>query len=143
MVWDRAVVFMKIIITRALSSPANSFKFHSCERTPQAADLTPSLRHCNHPKWLQRLVRIIYCRDYSRHNQDYFGMCSRVISELKVHLNHLLSQQHFAEQKRKKTHFWFGTQLISNPICSPGLRVSRSDVFWPSALTNLFLTEFW
>ncbi len=26
-------------------SPANSFKFQSCDRTPQAADLTASLRH--------------------------------------------------------------------------------------------------
>ena len=34
-------------------SPANCFKFQSCDRTPQAADLTLSLRYCKRSRHLQ------------------------------------------------------------------------------------------
>ena len=41
-------------------SPANSFKFQSCDRTSQAADLTASLRHWDSSKPPQHQVRIVY-----------------------------------------------------------------------------------
>ena len=34
-------------------SPANCFKFQTCVRTPQAADLTLTLRYCKHSRCLQ------------------------------------------------------------------------------------------
>ncbi|GAY26693.1 hypothetical protein ATG_18970 [Desulfurococcaceae archaeon AG1] len=45
-------------------SPANSFKFQPCGRTPQAAGLTASLRHWADSKSAQHLARIVYSRDY-------------------------------------------------------------------------------
>ncbi len=44
-------------------APVNSFKFHTCIRTPQVADLTSSLWHCIGSWPMQHLVRIVYGQD--------------------------------------------------------------------------------
>ena len=41
-------------------SPANSFKFQPCDRTPQVARLMASLRHCMFTKNTQYLAGIVY-----------------------------------------------------------------------------------
>ena len=41
-------------------SPANSLKFQPCDRTPQAARLTPSLQHYSFPKKPQHQAGIVY-----------------------------------------------------------------------------------
>ncbi len=45
-------------------SPANSFKFQSCDRTPQAASLTASLRHFIRDLRMNHLASIVYGWDY-------------------------------------------------------------------------------
>ncbi len=46
-------------------SPANSFKFQSCDRTSQAARLSLSLQHCSGSWPMQHLTGIVYAQDYS------------------------------------------------------------------------------
>jgi len=47
-----------------LAHTANSFKFQSCDRTPQAASLTASLRHFIRDLRMNHLASIVYGWDY-------------------------------------------------------------------------------
>jgi len=89
-------------------SPANSFKFQPCGRTPQAAGLTASLWHWVGSKPTQHLARIVYSRDSP-------GYVPRVT--LCIYPRYVPTR-------------------VSNPVRSPGFRPSPSGAFQPAAFAT-------
>ncbi len=59
-----ALIQLNRTLLPLLCSPANSFKFQSCDRTPQAARLTTSLRHWMPTEDPQHQARSVYTLDY-------------------------------------------------------------------------------
>lgn len=97
--------------------PANSLKFHPFGRTPQAAHLTPSLRHRVLPRSTPHQVGIVYAQDFPAQ----MGSSSFLKGLDILHIIRRYSQPRTG---------------VSNPDRSPGFRPSPSGLFQAAAFAT-------
>src|SRR5437867_8074278 len=75
-------------------SPANSFKFQSCDRTPQVAGLTPSLRH------RAKVLSLLRSEEHTSELQSPYDLVCRLLLEKKKKQNVITLDQRAAPLHR-------------------------------------------